>query len=109
MGREKAFGVTWHVMSGLVDAGDILKQYPLDIADDDTALTLNAKCYEAAIRSFAELIDDLGGSIRKPRVHVERGVRAGEHFLDEHLYGARCAGARRCKRCNIRPSSSRLG
>ena len=59
VGREKVFGVTWHVMSELVDAGDIMKQCPVDIADDDTALTLNAKCYEAAIRSFAELIDDL--------------------------------------------------
>jgi amino acid adenylation domain-containing protein len=59
MQREASHGVTWHVMSELVDAGDILKQCPVDISDGETALTLNAKCYEAAVRSFAELIDDL--------------------------------------------------
>jgi polyketide synthase PksN len=42
-----------------VDGGDILWQCPVNIADHETALTLNAKCYEAAIRSFAELIDGL--------------------------------------------------
>ena len=59
MHREATHGVTWHVMSKLVDGGDILRQCPVNIADHDTALTLNAKCYEAAIRSFAELVDDL--------------------------------------------------
>jgi len=35
-------------MSDLVEGGNILKQ--VDIADGDTAVTLNGKCYEAAIR-----------------------------------------------------------
>jgi len=59
MHRETTHGVTWHVMNDLVDAGDILKQRRVEIAEGETALTLNAKCYEAAIHSFAELIDNL--------------------------------------------------
>ncbi|MGK7878447.1 MAG: amino acid adenylation domain-containing protein [Xenococcaceae cyanobacterium] len=59
MHQEKSHGVTWHMMSELVDGGDILKQIPIYIAEGETALTLNGKCYEAAISSFAELIDEL--------------------------------------------------
>lgn len=59
MHQEKTHGVTWHLMNNLVDSGDILKQCPIDIASQETAFTLNGKCYEAAISSFAELIDEL--------------------------------------------------
>ena len=56
---EKTHGVTWHVMESKVAAGDILKERLIEIGEDETALTLNAKCYEAAIESFRELIDEL--------------------------------------------------
>ncbi|MBR8837983.1 MAG: amino acid adenylation domain-containing protein [Stigonema ocellatum SAG 48.90 = DSM 106950] len=59
MNQEKTHGVTWHVMAAMVDAGDILKQVIIDIADGETALTLNGKCYEAAIDAFAHLVDEL--------------------------------------------------
>nr|WP_238360613.1 non-ribosomal peptide synthetase [Iningainema tapete] len=59
MHQQKTHGVTWHVMSSLVDAGDILASAVFGIADDETAFTLNGKCYEAAINSFAQLIDEL--------------------------------------------------
>lgn len=59
MQREKSHGITWHVIERQVDAGDIVKQYCFEIASDETALTLNTKCYEAAINTFAELVDDL--------------------------------------------------
>jgi amino acid adenylation domain-containing protein len=59
MNREKTHGVTWHEMTDLIDAGDILKQCGVDVIDGDTAFTLNAKCYDAAIHSFAELVEDL--------------------------------------------------
>jgi amino acid adenylation domain-containing protein len=58
---EKVHGVTWHVMAERVDAGDILKQCSFEIDDDETAFTLNVKCYDAAVSSFAELIDDISG------------------------------------------------
>jgi amino acid adenylation domain-containing protein len=56
---ERVHGVTWHAMTELVDAGDIFKQHFFAIDDSETAFTLNAKCYDAAISSFTELIDDL--------------------------------------------------
>src|SRR2546429_9374873 len=49
---ERAHGATWHAMTELVDAGDIFKQALFAIDDGETALTLNAKCYDAAISSF---------------------------------------------------------
>ena len=56
---ERSHGVTWHLMTEAVDAGDVLKQTPVDILDGETAVTLNAKCYEAATLSFADLVHDL--------------------------------------------------
>jgi methionyl-tRNA formyltransferase len=43
----------------MVDGSNILKQISVEITSDETAFTLNGKCYEAAICSFAELIDEL--------------------------------------------------
>ncbi|MBM4259692.1 MAG: amino acid adenylation domain-containing protein [Deltaproteobacteria bacterium] len=57
--RETEHGVTWHVMTGEVDAGDILKQRRFSLAPDETSLSLNLKCYEAAIASFQELVTEL--------------------------------------------------
>ncbi len=57
--QEKQHGITWHIMSQQIDAGDILKQVTFDVADDETSLTLNAKCYQAASQAFAELIVEL--------------------------------------------------
>ena len=57
--RERIHGITWHVIDRKVDAGDVLKQSSIDLSENETALTLNAKCYESAITTFQELIDDL--------------------------------------------------
>lgn len=57
--REQTYAVTWHLMTHHTDAGDILRQTPVRISSDDSALTLNAKCYEAALSGFALLADDL--------------------------------------------------
>lgn len=63
--REKTHGVTWHVVSGRVDAGDILEQRIFPIERDETALTLNTKTFEAAISAFCDLVTDLRqGSLR---------------------------------------------
>ena len=42
-------GVTWHWMTGAVDAGAIIAERRFRIAADETALTLNARCFDAAI------------------------------------------------------------
>ena len=71
---EREHGVTWHVMTAVVDAGDILQQVAVPIAPDETALTLNVKCYDAAIASFAELVRQLadGTVVRQPQDLSER-------------------------------------
>ncbi|MEP6901718.1 MAG: amino acid adenylation domain-containing protein [Actinomycetota bacterium] len=59
MNGETSHGISWHVITDVVDAGDILKQERVEIANGDTALTLNTKCYEAALNAFTELVEDL--------------------------------------------------
>ncbi|MDX1780743.1 MAG: formyltransferase family protein, partial [Thalassovita sp.] len=53
---EETHGITWHMIEGGIDEGDILVQRHFDIAPTDTALTLNTRCYEAAIESFPDLV-----------------------------------------------------
>lgn len=66
---EKQHGVTWHMIEGGIDEGDIVKQHLFDMAPNETALTLNTRCYEAAMDSFSELLVDLRGPgpHRKPQ------------------------------------------
>lgn len=45
-------GVTWHLMTDAVDAGEIVTTENFAVASDDTAFALNARCYEAALTSF---------------------------------------------------------
>ncbi|WEK03722.1 MAG: LLM class flavin-dependent oxidoreductase [Candidatus Devosia phytovorans] len=52
-------GVTWHVVAGGIDEGDILAQQSFAIAPDETALTLNAKCLEAGMASFVEVVGQI--------------------------------------------------
>ena len=76
------YGVTWHIMTDAVDAGGILAQRLFDISPDETALTLNTKCYEAAIESFAGLVASLAEGLPEsthrpldPATHCPRGWR----------------------------------
>ncbi|OIQ45004.1 MAG: peptide synthetase [Roseobacter sp. MedPE-SW] len=59
MAGEAQHGITWHMMEGGIDEGDILAQRLFDIAEDDTAFSLNSKCYAAAMDSFGEVLDQL--------------------------------------------------
>lgn len=56
---EASHGITWHLIDDGVDTGDILVQRSFDISPDDTALTLNTKCYEAGLTSFPDLLNEL--------------------------------------------------
>ena len=49
---ERQHGITWHLMTREVDRGDILAQRRFDLADDETALTLNTRCFEAGDRKL---------------------------------------------------------
>lgn len=67
--RENRFGVTWHEMSEDFDAGDILRQTEFDIDADETAFSLNVKCFQYGEALFDELLNDLsaGKLNRRPQ------------------------------------------
>ncbi|MBN2629187.1 MAG: LLM class flavin-dependent oxidoreductase [Rhodobacteraceae bacterium] len=74
---EARHGISWHLITGGVDEGDVLVQRMFDIALGDTALTLNTRCFEAAMDSFTEVIGQLEtGLERKPQDFARRTVYA---------------------------------
>ncbi|MCK0093987.1 LLM class flavin-dependent oxidoreductase [Yoonia sp. F2084L] len=56
---EVEYGISWHMISGGVDEGGLLAQSFFDVTPDETVLTLNTKCYAAAIDSFGTVIEKL--------------------------------------------------
>jgi methionyl-tRNA formyltransferase len=78
MHGEQRHGVTWHLMAGAVDAGDILRQEIFALDPGETALSLNLKCYDAALRTFEALLDDLeaGTEAPQPQEVAERSYYA---------------------------------
>ena len=56
---ETQHGISWHLMADGVDEGDVLESRAFEIAPDDTALTLNTKCFAAAVDSFPSLLGQL--------------------------------------------------
>ena len=56
MAGETQYGVTWHALADEIDRGDIYVQTNFDIDEQETVLSLNAKCFDAGIASFEELI-----------------------------------------------------
>lgn len=67
LNQEASHGVTWHEMRETVDAGDIVQQRLFAVGPEDTALTLNRKCFEAGIESFEELVRGLRDGTLRPR------------------------------------------
>ncbi|MFW2589662.1 MupA/Atu3671 family FMN-dependent luciferase-like monooxygenase [Sagittula sp. SSi028] len=74
---EQRHGITWHMIEGGVDEGDILVQRLFDVSETDTALTLNTKAWEAALDSFPAVLDQLEhGLERKPQDLTGRSYHA---------------------------------
>ncbi len=59
MNGEQTHAISWHLIVDEVDAGAILKQREIPVADRETALSLNVKCYEAGLAAFGELVPEL--------------------------------------------------
>ena len=59
MAGETNHGITWHEMTAEIDGGRILRQHSFPLTPDDTAFTVNVKCYESAAESFDAVIKDL--------------------------------------------------
>lgn len=53
---ERQHGITWHLIETEIDAGDIIEQVLFDITEDDTAFSLNARCYASGIDSFPAVV-----------------------------------------------------
>ncbi len=64
--REDTYGITWHQITPGVDEGDILKQAMFDIAPDETSLSINTKCFAAALDTFPVLVDELVSGTTQP-------------------------------------------
>lgn len=64
---ETEHAISWHIMDENIDTGAILKQVSFCIAEEDTAFSLNVKCYEQAVLVFQELIAELAGNNTTPR------------------------------------------
>lgn len=81
MAGEAQHGITWHVMEGGIDEGDILAQRLFDIAEDETAFSLNSKCYAAAMDSFGEVLEQLSTDAlhRQPQDLSQRSYFARDH------------------------------
>ncbi len=58
---ENLYGCNWHVLENLIDSGDIVAEAEFDIKADDTAHSLNLRCYEQAISLFKNLLPNLVG------------------------------------------------
>ena len=56
---EKTYGITWHLMESTIDTGAIVRQRWFDVAADETALSLNLKCFKEGLAALAELVPDL--------------------------------------------------
>ncbi len=70
---ETTHAITWHLITAGIDEGDVLATRRFPIEADDTAFTLNARCFAAAVDSFPEVITamEAGG---QPR-HSQTGPR----------------------------------
>jgi len=56
---EKKHGITWHQVDSGIDTGDILVQKMVFIEPNETALSLNLKCYQAGVAGFKVLMKQL--------------------------------------------------
>ena len=84
LNRETDYAITWHWMTAGIDDGDVLIRQPVEIAADDTALSLNTKCFQAGIESFAELAGwlGLGTPVARPQ-NLEGRRYFGKHDRPE--------------------------
>src|SRR6185295_11816295 len=76
---ETSWGITWHRMTTDVDAGAILLGKTFAIAPGETTLSLNRKCFAAALETFPELIASLAAGDARPRPQGRTERYYGKH------------------------------
>ena len=77
MNREKVHGITWHEISREVDEGDILIQERFAIDENETSLSLNAKCFAFGLSAFGKLVDRLADSVHRP---IKQNLKERTYF-----------------------------
>lgn len=70
---ETRHGVTFHEICSGIDTGNILVQREFSIAPDDTAQSLNARCFAAALDGLSELLDRWRAGTLRPRPQATEG------------------------------------
>jgi len=78
--QEPTHAVTWHRMEEGIDEGDVLVRQPVDVAPDETAFTLNTKCFEAGHESFQVLIK----ALEEDTVDPTRQDRSQRSYYGRH-------------------------
>ncbi len=86
---ERTHGVSWHLIEGGIDEGDLLAQRLFDLADRETCLTLNTRCYELGAETFGELATQLGETGEATRKKQDLGKRS--YFARDHRPAAASA------------------
>jgi natural product biosynthesis luciferase-like monooxygenase protein len=56
---ETEHGISWHLIEGGVDEGDVLESERFPLGEHDTSVVANTRCWEAAIESFGRLVPRL--------------------------------------------------
>ena len=79
MAKERQHGISWHMIEGGVDEGDVIEQRLFDLTDHDTALSINTSCYAAAIESFDAVLEQLeSGNLKRVKQDLsQRNYCAG--------------------------------
>jgi natural product biosynthesis luciferase-like monooxygenase protein len=80
---ETRYGVTWHAMTDAVDEGAIYVQRHFDLNPDETAFTLNSRCFEVATASFRDLLDAIEAGRLASRPQAPGGSTFGKHRRPE--------------------------
>ena len=94
LNREGRHGITWHMIAGGIDEGDIIAQALFDIAPGETALSLNTKCYAAALDTFANVIKALvDDTPRRAQDLTQRSYFARDQRPDARIDLTQPAGA----------------
>jgi non-ribosomal peptide synthetase component F/methionyl-tRNA formyltransferase len=84
---EREHGISWHWMVKEIDGGGVLAEERFPIRPDDTATSLNTKCFEAGFEAFRSLLTDLEQGTAASRQQVEQvpGGYYGLRKRPEHM------------------------
>ncbi len=74
---ESEYGVTWHLMEGRIDRGDILLQQGFEIGPGATTASLILKCLMVGVQSFPALLQ---GLIDKNLVQAAQDQSVASYF-----------------------------